>query len=367
VCAALCAQACGGGKGDAGGGKLVVVASIFPLYDLCRRVAGDAAEVKLLLPPGKSEHDFDPTPADVKNVADAKLAFLVGLEMDEWLVKTVEASGGGATVVRLGEKVVTRPFYAPLLGTPDDAKHDEFTDTAAPASGAPDSAKPGSAGPKGAPGKTPASGAGASDAPAPGSGAPAASAAAAPAPAGDEHGEEHEHEHHHGGGPDPHIWMSVVNAIKMVDAMAAAMSTAAPASKEVFTANAVKLKDELTKLNDEVKTRTAAFTKKGFVTFHGSFGYFADAYGLDILAVIEPSPGKEPSAAYLKDVLEFIKGKPIGALYIEPQLDPKPGEVLAKEAGLPLLTLDPIGGRPESDSYDKLIRYNLDSLEKSMK
>jgi zinc transport system substrate-binding protein len=358
LCLATVAASCGGGGGDTSGAKLVVVASIFPLYDLARRVGGEAADVRLLLPPGRSEHDFDPTVAEVKSVADAKLAFLVGLEMDEWLTKTVEASGGGATVVRLGDKVTTRPFYAPLLGDVDEAPGGSGAPATAAGSGAPA-------------GKSAASAA-------PASGAPASAAASAAPPAsaatGDHHDEDHdgdhhdgEHHHEHGSGPDPHIWMSVPNAIKMADAMAVAMTAAAPGGKATFEANVAKLKDELGKLQEEVKARTGAFTKKGFITFHGSFGYFADAYDLNIVAIIEPSPGKEPTPAYLNSVLSYVKGKPVGALYIEPQLDPKPGEVLAKEAGLPLLTLDPIGGRPDTDSYEKLIRFNVDALEKSLK
>ena len=358
LCLAATAASCSGGGGEASGAKLVVVASIFPLYDLARRVGGEAADVRLLLPPGRSEHDFDPTVAEVKSVADAKLAFLVGLEMDEWLTKTVEASGGGATVVRMGEKVTTRPFYAPLLGDVDEAPGG----SAAPATAA------GSAAPKGEKG---AASAAPSAAPASAAGTPAPASAASAAADGDHHDGDHdegEHHHHeHGGGPDPHIWMSVPNAIKMADAMAAAMIAASPGGKATFEANVAKLKDELGKLQEEVKTRTAAFTKKGFITFHGSFGYFADAYDLTIVAIIEPSPGKEPTPAYLNSVLSYVKGKPVGALYIEPQLDPKPGEVLAKEAGLPLLTLDPIGGRPDTDSYEKLIRFNVDALEKSLK
>ena len=45
-----------------------VVVSIFPVYDLARRVAGPDADVTLLLQPGKNEHTFDPTPRDIEEV-----------------------------------------------------------------------------------------------------------------------------------------------------------------------------------------------------------------------------------------------------------------------------------------------------------
>ena len=96
--------------------------------------------------------------------------------------------------------------------------------------------------------------------------------------------------------------------------------------------------------------------------FHGSFNYFAADYGLRVVAVIEPYPGKQPSAAYLKDVLQALDGKPVGALFTEPQLDARPAQVLAKEASLPLKELDPLGGGPGRDSYAALMRFNVEQL-----
>ena len=43
-----------------------VAATIFPLYDLVRQVAGAAAEVVLLVPPGASPHTFTVKPGTVR-------------------------------------------------------------------------------------------------------------------------------------------------------------------------------------------------------------------------------------------------------------------------------------------------------------
>ena len=102
------------------------------------------------------------------------------------------------------------------------------------------------------------------------------------------------------------------------------------------------------------------------MTFHGSFQYFAERYKLDIIAVIEPYPGSQPSGAYISKVLDVIKSKNVPALFSEPQLDPRPAKVLSDEAKIPLGVLDPVGGGPETDSYEKMIRFDMASLEKHL-
>ena len=80
----LCLAACGGdgGKED---GKLRIIASSFPGYDLARSVAGDLAEVSLLLPPGTESHSYEPTPRDILNVQGCDLFIYLGGESDAWV------------------------------------------------------------------------------------------------------------------------------------------------------------------------------------------------------------------------------------------------------------------------------------------
>jgi zinc transport system substrate-binding protein len=91
--AALLAVAGCGNKGAEDDAKPRVAASIFPIYDLTRRIAGDRLDVTLVLPPGTSEHAAKAT------VSSAKLVIAVGLDVDPW-VKS-------ANVFRLGEKLPT--------------------------------------------------------------------------------------------------------------------------------------------------------------------------------------------------------------------------------------------------------------------
>jgi ABC-type Zn uptake system ZnuABC Zn-binding protein ZnuA len=104
---AVVAAACGGPGSVAapsGGGKVLrVVTTTTILADLVRQVGGDRVTVESLVPKGGEVHTFDPTPSDVRNVAEADLVFVNGLGLDDWLAKLVTNAGADAPVIRLGE------------------------------------------------------------------------------------------------------------------------------------------------------------------------------------------------------------------------------------------------------------------------
>lgn len=69
-------------------GKLNIIASIYPIYDLTKEVAGDKANVSMLLSPGVEIHDFEPTPQDIVYIQEANLFLYTGEELEPW-AKTV--------------------------------------------------------------------------------------------------------------------------------------------------------------------------------------------------------------------------------------------------------------------------------------
>ncbi len=65
--------------------KPLVVATNFVLYDTARVLAGDLAEVRMLLPPGTDAHEYELTLADTALVADADLFLYIGGESEDWV------------------------------------------------------------------------------------------------------------------------------------------------------------------------------------------------------------------------------------------------------------------------------------------
>ena len=81
------------------GDKLKVVATIFPLADFVKNVAGDRAEVATLLQPGDSPHTYEPSPNDMKSVAEANLLVINGAGLDFWVEKVKSAASPDLMVV----------------------------------------------------------------------------------------------------------------------------------------------------------------------------------------------------------------------------------------------------------------------------
>lgn len=300
--------------------RLRVVVSIFPIYDLVRRIAGPDADVTLLLQPGHNEHHFDPTPKDVELAAQAKLGVMVGLGLDPWLEKLLHDAAPTARVLKVGDRVPTLTIKDDPIGADDHDDEDDH-DHDAKDGGAPH--------------------------------------------AEEEH--HHDHEHEGKGAPDPHVWLDPQRAQLIVRAVAEELGKVDGKNTLAYRQRATEVDRSLVELDHEAEERLKKLTKKGFVTFHGSFGYFAERYKLNIMAVIEPFPGSQPTGEYVAKVLAAIKDKKVPALYSEPQLDARPAKVLADEAKIPLGVLDPVGGGKDTDTYEKMIRFDVAALEQYLK
>ena len=79
-----------------GEAELRIVCTSFPCYDFARAVAGDAAELTLLIKPGAEVHSFEPTPLDVRTIAECDLFICIGGESDAWADDILSAFGDAA-------------------------------------------------------------------------------------------------------------------------------------------------------------------------------------------------------------------------------------------------------------------------------
>ncbi len=73
-------------------GRLSVVTTLFPQYDFARQIAGEYADVTLLLPPGTESHTFEPTPTDIARIQEADLFVYTGDAMEPWAGRILESA-----------------------------------------------------------------------------------------------------------------------------------------------------------------------------------------------------------------------------------------------------------------------------------
>jgi ABC-type Zn uptake system ZnuABC Zn-binding protein ZnuA len=80
--------------------KVVTTTTVFA--DMVRNVGGPAVDVTSLVPKNGDVHTFEPKPADVQAVAEAKVLFMNGLGLDDWLEKTISnAASSGTPLIKL--------------------------------------------------------------------------------------------------------------------------------------------------------------------------------------------------------------------------------------------------------------------------
>ena len=107
--------ACGGNDDGDDSGKVQVVTTLPLFADFVREVGGDRVEVTSLVPAGADPHTFEPSPSDVKKVAQADIAFANGLGLEPSATRLIEANlPDGAPFVKLGEEALKESTGASL-------------------------------------------------------------------------------------------------------------------------------------------------------------------------------------------------------------------------------------------------------------
>ncbi len=309
--------------------KPVVAATIFPLYDLTRTVAGDDLTVELILPPGTSPHTFDPTPKQLKALKDADIVFTVGHELDTWVHDIIPED---ARIVTLDHDIALRDFPT----TEEDGEHHE-DEHDHDEEGEHHEDEHGH----------------------------------------DEEGEHHEDEHGHDeeadhhdhshDGVDPHYWLDPRNGAIMAHTIEEELSETYPEFATQFAARTEAFATELAGSMTAWESALAPVRGRSFATLHDAFYYLADFAQVTLAATFEPSPGKEPTPKYLATLTHEIEEYNISALFNEPQLSFSGLEAFAADNDLTLGTLDPIGGIDERLSYIALIEYNVDALVNALR
>jgi zinc transport system substrate-binding protein len=173
------------------------------------------------------------------------------------------------------------------------------------------------------------------------------------------------HDHEQG---NPHVWLDPVLAKDICRRIAQAFIQADPAHQKDYENNLAAYLAELDNLHADISKEVDTFRLRDYVTFHPAFTYFSRRYGLREVGVIEAAPGREPSPGHLQRIIAAIKKSGVKAVFAEPQLSSRVAEVIAQEAGVKVLLLDPLGGRPPYGSdYLKLMRQNLAVLAQALK
>ena len=171
-------------------------------------------------------------------------------------------------------------------------------------------------------------------------------------------------------GDNPHVWLSVTDAIQQVRNIADQLKEADPAHADAYEKNAAAYIEKLTALKTEMHAALDNVPHKDIVTFHEAFPYFAKEFNFNIIGVIEREPGTEPTPTELQETIEQVNALPSKVLFTEPQYSPAAAETIARETGAKIYTLDPVvtgeATPAAKTAYLDTMRKNMETLKKAL-
>lgn len=138
-----------------------------------------------------------------------------------------------------------------------------------------------------------------------------------------------------GPGVDPHAWQDLAHARRYVATLARACADRWPAQAVQVRQYAAAYDARLAQLDADVRRQLAVVPRaqRRVISSHDAFGYFGDAYGVDMLAVQGWNTHAEASAAAVARLIRQIRQQGVRALFVENISDPRLLERIARETG----------------------------------
>ncbi|GLK80457.1 metal ABC transporter substrate-binding protein [Methylopila turkensis] len=187
----------------------------------------------------------------------------------------------------------------------------------------------------------------------------------------DDHKHGHAHGHDHGE-VDPHAWQAVPNAKIYIANVRDGLIAADPDGRATYEANAAAYIEKLNALDAEIRAAWAKVPveRRRIITSHDAFGYYAAAYGVEMIAPQGVSTETEASAKDVARIIRQIKAEKVPAVFVETISDRRLAERIAKETGAKIGgalysdALSPAGG--PAATYLDMMRSNLRELTSAL-
>lgn len=175
-----------------------------------------------------------------------------------------------------------------------------------------------------------------------------------------------------GNDADPHAWQSVKNAMVYVRNIREALVAADPSDAATFKANADRYLTELDALDREVSDAVATIPieRRKVIATHNAFGYFAQAYGVELIAPLGVSTENEPNARDMADIIGQIRRAQIPAVFLENFNDDRLMSRIAAETGAKIggtLFSDALSDRNgDAPTYIDMVKHNIRALTSAL-
>jgi len=166
---------------------------------------------------------------------------------------------------------------------------------------------------------------------------------------------------------NPHYWTDPENAMRMAQNMADGLARIYPQSAESYQTKARELLSKIAQA--QVRWNQALLPYRGteIVTYHKSWPYFAKRFGFEIAGYIEPKPGIPPTAKHLQELVRSMETKKVRLVIKETYNEKRAAEKVAREAGVPLITLLQFAGEEKTAGYVEMMDENVKRIVKALR
>jgi zinc transport system substrate-binding protein len=162
---------------------------------------------------------------------------------------------------------------------------------------------------------------------------------------------------------DPHLWLDPTRYAEMVERIGRELGRRAASDRLALRLHA---------LDREFRAGLETCKQHEIVASHAAFGYLAERYGLEQIALTGIAPEAEPSPRDLVSLVHEVEKSGSTTVFFETLVSPKLAQTVARESGAKTAVLDPIEGLTNDevaagDDYFSVMRANLRALRTALR
>jgi zinc/manganese transport system substrate-binding protein len=186
---------------------------------------------------------------------------------------------------------------------------------------------------------------------------------------GDEHAEDEEHAEE--GSHDPHVWMDPTRVEAALPSLAAALAEIDPDHANAYRERAEEFAKRLDAIDRDVASEIDSLppSDRELVTSHDALSYFADRYGLEVVATPFPATGAEAeaSASSVADVIDTVEQTGTPALFAEETDDAEVLDSIANETGAVVVSDLLVESPGSAGTYEGMLRHDGELIATSLR
>jgi zinc transport system substrate-binding protein len=257
-----------------------IAVSILPQQYFVERIGGEHVQVTVIVPPGSSPETYEPRPAQLRELSDAKAYMLIRVPFEEAWMDRIASANANMRLVDTIVEVERMPMLHPHTHEDDEEHADDDDDH-------------------------------------------------------DDYDDDHDN-----GYPDPHVWLSPREVERQARAIHAALVELDPANQDDYDRNLAAFVQDIEALREDIEATLADVSQRKFMVFHPAWGYFARDFDLEMIPI--EIQGREPSAAELAMLIREAREENIRVIFAQPEFSTAAAETIADEIGGEVILISPL-------------------------